>query len=107
MSDQNSVVSLKDRGEGRDQEDHLTLLLREGARRMLQSAIENEVQEYIDAQADERDEEGRRQVVRNGSLPERDLVTGVGPVRIQQPRVRDRREGPKIFPDTTARPCAA
>ena len=96
MSDQNSVVSLKDRGEGRDQEDHLTLLLREGARRMLQSAIENEVQEYIDAQADERDEEGRRQVVRNGSLPERDLVTGVGPVRIQQPRVRDRREGERF-----------
>jgi len=68
-------------------EDHL----HEGARRMLQMAIEAEVAEYIDAHAELRDEAGHRLVVRNGRLPARDLVTGVGPVHIQQPRVHDRR----------------
>lgn len=68
-------------------------LIREGARRMLQVAMENEVREYLEAQAPVRDDAGRRSVVRNGHLPERDLVTGVGPVRVKQPRVRDRREG--------------
>lgn len=68
-------------------------LLREGARRMLQSAIENEVGEYLAQNSSLRDTEGRCLVVRNGHLPERDLVTGVGPVRLKQPRVRDRREG--------------
>ena len=38
-----------------------------------------------------RGNDGHRQVVQNGYLPERDLVTGVGPMRIRQPRVRDRR----------------
>ena len=68
-------------------------LMREGARRMLQAAVENEVREYLETHAEARDEAGRRSVVRNGYLPERDLVTGVGPVRMKQPRVRDRREG--------------
>lgn len=68
-------------------------LLREGARRMLQSAIEAEVARYIEAHQEVLDERGHRLVVRNGSMPERDLRTGLGPVRIQQPRVNDRREG--------------
>ena len=68
-------------------------LLRQGARQMLQAAIENEVREYLSAHARAQDAAGRRLVVRNGHLPERDLVTGVGPVRVKQPRVRDRREG--------------
>ena len=49
---------------------------------MSQAAIENEVAEYIDRHAAERDEAGPRKVVRNGHAPERDLVTGVRPVRI-------------------------
>jgi len=68
-------------------------LLRQGARQMLQAAIENEVREYLGVHAGAQDAAGRRLVVRNGHLPERDLVTGVGPVRVKQPRVRDRREG--------------
>lgn len=68
-------------------------LMREGARRMLQAAMENEVQEYLEAHAEVRNDVGRQAVVRNGYLPERDLVTGVGPVRMKQPRVQDRREG--------------
>jgi len=60
---------------------------------MLQAALENEVAEYLAEHAHQRDEAGRQAVVRNGSLPERDLVRGVGPVTVKQPRVRDRREG--------------
>lgn len=43
---------------------------------------------------------GRRQVVRNGSMPEREVVTGIGPIKVQQPRVHDRRtpgEGRETF----------
>jgi len=63
---------------------------------MLQAALENEVAEYIAEHAHQRDEAGRQAVVRNGSLPERSLVTGVGPVTVKQPRVRDRREGERF-----------
>ena len=68
-------------------------VLRAGARQMLGAAIENEVAEYIQKHAALVDQAGRRVVVRNGYLPERDLVIGIGPVRIRQPRVDDRRRG--------------
>lgn len=71
-------------------------LLRQGARQMLQQAIENEVIEYIEEHAHIEDEGGRRLVVRNGSLPGRDLITGIGKVRICQPRIHDRREGSRF-----------
>lgn len=71
-------------------------VLRMGAREMLQAAIEGEVAEYIDKHRAHRDEAGHRLVVRNGSMPERELVTGVGPVRIKQPRVHDRRDGQRF-----------
>jgi len=71
--------------------DVLTEILRSGAQDMLAAAIGNEVAEYLRQHADCRDETGRRQVVRNGSLPERSLLTGVGPVTVRQPRVEDRR----------------
>jgi len=92
---QDNVVALKDRV-ALDSRSALDTLLREGARTLLQSAIEAEVAEYLAAHRDARDEQGRQLVVRNGHLPERDLVTGVGPVRIEQPRVRDRREGKRF-----------
>lgn len=60
---------------------------------MLQQAIENEVAEYLERFLGQTDEQGRRLVVRNGTLPARELVSGIGPLRIRQPRVRDRREG--------------
>lgn len=68
-------------------------IIREGARKLLQQAIENEVAEYLERFSGQGDERGRRLVVRNGFLPARELVSGVGPLRIRQPRVRDRREG--------------
>ena len=65
-------------------------IVREGARRMLQAAIDAEVDEFIAAHADRRDEQGRRQVVRNGRLPSREILTGAGPLEVSQPRVRDK-----------------
>jgi putative transposase len=64
-------------------------LVRCGAQRMLQSAIEAEVQEFIAVHGDRRDAIGRRQVVRNGYQPARELLMGAGRLEIQQPRVRD------------------
>ena len=73
----------------------LDQVLREGARRMLQAAIEREVADYVEAHAQELDGRGRRLVVRNGHLPPRQLQTPVGPIRVQQPRVDDRRTDPR------------
>jgi putative transposase len=66
-------------------------LLRDGARQMLQKAIEREVAEYIDEHAGERDANGHRLVVRNGSHPKRSIQTGSGSIEIRQPRVKDKR----------------
>jgi putative transposase len=71
--------------------DVLTEILREGAQRMLATAIDAEVREWIDSHAHLTDASGRRQVVRNGRLPQRSIMTGVGQVEIEQPRVHDRR----------------
>jgi putative transposase len=72
-------------------QDVLTEVLRDGARRMLAQAIEAEVATWIDAHAHLKDQTGRQQVVRNGHLPERTIQTGIGPIEVKQPRVRDRR----------------
>ena len=58
---------------------------------MLARTIQAEVADWIDAHAHVTDTAGRRQVVRNGSHPERDILTGLGPITVQQPRVLDRR----------------
>jgi transposase-like protein len=71
--------------------DVLTDVLRQGAQRMLATAIDAEVAEWIDRHADCRDDAGRRQVVRNGYMEERTLLTGIGPLPVKQPRVHDRR----------------
>jgi putative transposase len=71
--------------------DSLHEILRQGAQTMLRQAIEAEVAEWIEQHQHVTDQRGRRQVVRNGYLPERKLVTGVGEVSIEQPRVHDRR----------------
>src|SRR3954447_11259608 len=71
--------------------DVLTEILRDGARRMLAEAIEAEVAIWIDAHAHLQDQARRRQVVRNGYLPERTIQTGIGEIEVQQPRVQDRR----------------
>ena len=69
-------------------------LVREGARRMLQTAIDAEVSAFVSAHDDRRDDAGRRLVVRNGSLPAREILTGAGPLTVQQARVRDNSPDP-------------
>ncbi len=65
-------------------------MLRAGARELLAQAIEAEVAAHIAAHADLTDAGGRRRIVRHGYLPERDVQTGIGAVRVKVPRVRDR-----------------
>jgi putative transposase len=71
--------------------DFLQEILRQGAQRMLAQAIEAEAAEWVGRHQHVTDEQGRRQVVRNGYLPERKIVTGVGELAVEQPRVHDRR----------------
>ena len=66
-------------------------ILRDGARQMLQAAIEREVAEYIEQHASCLDEEGHRLVVRNGHHRKRTIQTGSGSIEVHQPRVEDRR----------------
>jgi hypothetical protein len=68
--------------------DVLSDVLRQGAQKMLAQAIDAEVMEWIETHAAVRDAHGHRQVVRNGHLPTRTIVTGVGPVEVRQPRIR-------------------
>src|SRR5215218_3369910 len=69
-------------------------LAREGARRMLAAALEAEVDDYLVACAAERDQGGRRLVVRNGHARQREVLTAAGAVTVQAPRVDDRRVDP-------------
>ena len=77
---------------------HLSLdeLIRRGAQRMLQVALQAEVDEYICRHSQERDENGHALVVRNGCTRERTIRSGVGTLKIQAPRVDDKRAGQKF-----------
>src|SRR5690242_21855695 len=85
----NKVLSLEGPAEV-DAKSPLEELIAEGARKMLQAAIEQEVEEYLQAHQSRRTADGRATLVRNGHLPERQLVTGVGAIPVRQPRVRHR-----------------
>jgi transposase-like protein len=82
--------------QGNEVKSALEEVLRDGARQMLQVTIDAEVADYVEKFAHLRGKDGLRKVVRNGHLPERELVTGVGPVSVKQPRVRDKRPGRKF-----------
>jgi transposase-like protein len=69
----------------------LEQIARQGARRALQKAIEEEVAEYVENHRHHRDDLGHRLVVRNGKKPPRTILSGVGPLEVNQPRVDDRR----------------
>jgi transposase-like protein len=71
--------------------DVLTEVIRQGAKQLLSQAIEAEVAEWIERHKEYQDDQGRQQVVRNGFLPARTILTGIGPVDLKQPRVHDRR----------------
>ena len=69
-------------------------IVREAARQMLAVALQAEVSAYIDAHAEEVDENGHRLVVRNGHHNEREVITAAGPVPVRAPRVNDKRTDP-------------
>ena len=66
-------------------------LAREGARRMIEAALQLEVEQYLDRLRDMRDERGRALAVRNGRARERKVTVGAGTMAIRAPRVHDRR----------------
>ena len=70
-------------------------LVREGAQRMLAEALQAEVDAYCARFADERDENGRRLVVRNGYHDPREVTTCAGAVAVHAPRVNDKRIDPE------------
>jgi transposase-like protein len=74
-------------------DDPVTELAREGARRILAEALAAEADAFVAAFAEERLADGRRRVVRHGSGPERAIQTGIGPVEVRRPKVRDRDTG--------------
>ena len=78
-------------------EDPLTGLLRAGAQRLLQQAVESELEELLARHAERQDAAGRRAVVRNGHLPAREILTGIGPVPVEVPKVRSRTGESVVF----------
>src|SRR4029434_2496608 len=71
--------------------DPLTAVLRRGAQRLLAQAIVAEIAVLLAQYADRHALQGRQAVVRHGSLPEREVQTGIGAVRVKVPRGRERR----------------
>jgi hypothetical protein len=84
---QDNVIKLAQPGTFRDP---LTEILRNGARALLAHAVEAEVAGFLGDHADKLTADGRARLVRHGHLPEREIVTGIGPVAVRCPRVRDR-----------------
>jgi transposase-like protein len=74
-------------------DDQFTEVLRNGARALLTQAVEAEVADFLAKHADHKTADGNQRVVRHGHLPEREVMTGIGPVTVRQPRVRDREAG--------------
>jgi hypothetical protein len=81
-------VERKNQGKEEREPSVLEQIVREGARKLLQAAIEEEVASYIALFSEIRDDQGRRLIVRNGFLPQRSIQTGIGPIPVKQPRVR-------------------
>ena len=70
--------------------DPLTEVLRSGARALLAQAVAAEVAGFLESHADKLTDDGRQRLVRHGHLPEREIMTGIGPVAVRTPRIRDR-----------------
>ena len=73
-------------------------IVREGARKMLHQAIENEVEDFIKQCSNSKDENGHMIVKRNGYLPEREIQTGIGPIKVKKPRIKGEEFTSAILP---------
>ncbi len=78
-------------------EDPLSEMLRDGARQLLAQAVAAELEEFLSRHQPRREGRGRAAVVRNGHLPERQLLTGIGPVTVRLPKTRSRDGAPAVF----------
>ena len=85
--------------------DPLTEVLRSGARSLLARAVEAEVAAFLDGHSEARTEEGRRRLVRHGHLPEREIMTGTGPVAVRAPRVATARARAPTASGSVPRSC--
>jgi putative transposase len=97
----NTVVELSGRASVADP---LTEIVRQGAKQLIQQAVEAEHQELLMEHADHCIENRNVGVVRNGYLPERQLQTGIGPVMVQIPKVRSRIGEPVTFRSALVQP---
>ncbi|WP_319567962.1 IS256 family transposase [Cohaesibacter marisflavi] len=92
--DENTIVELR----GRDTvADPLTELLRKGARQLLQTAVEAELEAFLQEFKEQKTPDGLAGVVRNGHHPERAVQTGIGPVTVKIPKVRSKVGKPVTF----------
>ena len=87
MKDDNVIRIKKPEGNFND---HLTGMLRQGCRRILEEGLEVEIETFIGHCKHLKDEQGRQRVIRNGYLPEREIQTGIGQITARVPRSRDR-----------------
>jgi len=72
-------------------------ILRSGAHRLIEQAVEAERSVLLAAHADDKTEDGRSRVVRHGYLPGREVMTGIGPVPVKEPRGFPSRTGSSNF----------
>jgi len=79
------------------EQDLLSTMLRDGAQRLVAQAVQAEFEEFLAHFSGERVEDGRAAVVRNGFQPEREILTGLGPVGVRVPKARARTEQPAVF----------
>ncbi len=84
---EHNVVSLRQKDEI---DDPLTEILRSGAKRLIEQAVEAEFAAFLAGHADLKLPDGRQRVVRHGYDPVRPIQTGIGPVEVEKPKARDR-----------------
>lgn len=89
-----TVVELHRPAQGQDL---LSTMLRDGAQRLVAQAVQAEFEEFLARLSGERLEGGRAAVVRNGFQPEREVLTGLGPVSVRIPKARSRAEESAVF----------
>lgn len=90
MTENSNVVRLR---QPEEIDDPLTAILRAGARRLLEQAVEAEVETFLASLKDLTLADGRERVVRHGHGPERLVQTGIGAVPLRRAKVRDRGVG--------------
>jgi len=71
-------------------DDPITDILRSGARKLLAEALDTEIELFLSEYKELKDDLGRKRIIRNGYVPEREIQTGIGPVPVKMPRTRDR-----------------